>query len=406
MLSGRRETGGVKVSGEKADRPYQYWLHNLPGVGDRTIEKILKNFGSAKQAYQAGADALKPLIRGKGKEAVGDFTVKWDIEKKYEELKQKNILFLTRDDEHYPARLKTIENPPYAIYCLGNLPGDQTPSVAVIGARECSEYGISMARAFASRIAQAGVMVISGMARGIDGIGQQAALEKGGKTYAVLGSGVDVCYPASNKRLYQEILTFGGGILSTFPPGTKPIKQQFPERNRIVAGLSDLLLVVEARLKSGTWITVDMALEQGKNVYAVPGRLTDRLSDGCNYLIRQGAEIALTPEDILAELAVLQNRKGMEAGAGRKGRIKAEIRSNSEKNKRTDEMQVYDFLDMYPKSADEIFEAMRKKGITIELSDLFEQLVYLCMEKKAKQVGSGYFAKVCGCDTINYPDGY
>ncbi len=178
------------------------------------------------------------------------------------------------------------------------------------------------------------------MARGIDGLGQQAALEQGGRTYAVLGCGADICYPASNRKLYQEIVEKGGGILSVFPPGTPPVKGQFPERNRIVAGLSDLVLVVEARQKSGTLITVDMALEQGKNVYAVPGRLTDRLSDGCNLLIRQGAGIALAPGDILAELKLLGNRKAL--GSAQAGKSSLE------------ERKILDFLDYHPRSADEI----------------------------------------------------
>lgn len=375
----------------REEKPYQYWLHNVPGAGDRTIEKIIEEFGSAKQAYLAGADALRPLIRGKGKEKIDSFIKSWDIERKYEELKQKKIFFISREDACYPFRLKKLENPPYALYCLGSLPKEQIPSAAVIGARECSEYGNYMARAFAGKLAKAGVAVISGMARGIDGIAQQAALEAGGKTYAVLGSGVDICYPRSNKKLYQEILETGGGILSIFPPGTQPVKGQFPERNRIVAGLSDLILVVEARLKSGTWITVDMALEQGKNVYAVPGRLTDRLSDGCNFLIRQGAEIALTPEDILAEFALLQNRKGMESKS-----IKSKNRESGDRV----QMQILELLDAYPKSVDEIFAAIRKKGIDMELSELFERLIHLCIEKKAKQTGGSYFSKICDSGTM------
>jgi len=204
---------------------------------------------------------------------------------------------------------------------------------------------------------------------------------------------VDICYPKSNRKLYQEIIETGGGILSTFPPGTQPIKRQFPERNRIVAGLSDLLLVVEARLKSGTWITVDMALEQGKSVYAVPGRLTDRLSDGCNFLISQGAEIALTPEDILAEFDILQNRKGMERKS-----IKCENKESGDKV----QMQILKLLDTYPKAVDEIFEAMKIRGSQIELSELLERLIHLCIEKKAKQTGGSYFSKICVSDTIEY----
>lgn len=375
------------------EKSYQYWLHNIPEAGDRTIEKILKEFGSARQAYFAGADALRPMIRGKGKEKIEDFIKNWDIKKKYEELNQKKIQFIPREDAHYPLKLRKLESPPYALYCLGNLPKEQMPSAAVIGARECSEYGSSMARAFAGKLAKAGVIVISGMARGVDGIAQQTALEAGGKTYAVLGSGVDICYPKSNRKLYQEIIETGGGILSTFPPGTQPIKRQFPERNRIVAGLSDLLLVVEARLKSGTWITVDMALEQGKSVYAVPGRLTDRLSDGCNFLIRQGAEIALTPEDILAEFDILQNRKGMERKS-----IKCENKESGDKV----QMQILKLLDTYPKAVDEIFEAMKIRGSQIELSELLERLIHLCIEKKAKQTGGSYFSKICVSDTIEY----
>lgn len=140
------------------------------------------------------------------------------------------------------------------------------------------------------------------MARGIDSISQEAALQAGGRTYAVLGCGVDICYPKSSRRLYEQILE-QGGILSTFPPGTEPIKRLFPERNRIVSGLADVILVVEARQKSGTFITVDMALEQGREVYAIPGRLTDRLSDGCNLLLQQGALIAVSPKDLLQHLS-------------------------------------------------------------------------------------------------------
>ena len=378
-------------SGEvEEERAYGYWLHNLPGVGDRTIEKLLKVFGSAKQVYHAGQDAQRQVLKEKQALEAVEFSKGWNVEKKYEELKKRGIMFLPFDDVRYPKRLGKLTHPPYALYCLGSLPKEQTVSVAVIGARECSEYGSFMAGAFAGRLARAGVSVISGMARGIDGIGQKAALDCGGMTYAVLGSGVDVCYPSSNRVLYEEILEKGGGILSPFPPGTKPLKQHFPERNRIVSGLSDVILVVEARLKSGTWITVDMALEQGKNVYAVPGRLTDRLSDGCNFLIRQGAGIALTPEDILTELAVLQNRKEIK---------NMEETKNREKYVEP-ETGVLSFLDAYPKSADEILEAMRKEGRKIELPHLFEELISLCLEKKVRQVSGNYFAKVSSCDII------
>ncbi len=365
-------------------KAYQYWMHNLPGIGDRTIEKLLKAYGSAGEVYFAGEESLKKVIREDKARKIKDFSGNWALEERYEELLRRKITFYSLEDAAYPERLRRLSHPPYALYCLGSLPKEGGPGVAVIGARECSEYGRYMAQAFAGEMAGAGISIVSGMARGIDGIGQRAALESGGKTYAVLGSGVDVIYPLSNRRLYHEIIDRGGGILSVFPPGTEPKKQNFPERNRIVAGLSDALLVVEARIKSGTWITVDMALEQGKNVYAVPGRLTDRLSDGCNLLIRQGAGIALSPKDIMAELTVLANRKGEE---GKKNKNKEEKGEASYYN------SLRSFLDFYPASVDEIWEKMRKAGKDIEITDLLHKLVELCMEGEAKQVGSTYFVK-------------
>ena len=172
------------------------------------------------------------------------------------------------------------------------------PAAAIIGARLASGYGREQARRFARRLASRGITIISGMARGIDGIAQKAALDAGGRSYAVLGCGVDICYPEENRELYDRLLQ-EGGIISEYPPGTYPEARLFPQRNRIISGLSDLVLVIEARKKSGTLITVDMALEQGREVYALPGRVSDALSDGCNRLIRQGAGPATCPEDIL-----------------------------------------------------------------------------------------------------------
>ncbi|NBJ93526.1 DNA-processing protein DprA [Parablautia muri] len=369
---------------------YQYWMHNLPGIGDRTIEKLLKAYGSAKAVYFAEEDSLKKVFREDKIRKIKEFSRGWNPQKRYQELLRKGIAFYCLEDAAYPERLRRLSHPPYALYCMGSLPEEDSPCVAVIGARECSEYGRYVAQAFAGEMASAGISIVSGMARGIDGIGQKAALESGGATYAVLGSGVDIIYPLSNQRLYYEILDKGGGIISVFPPGTEPKKQHFPERNRIVAGLSDALLVVEARIKSGTWITVDMALEQGKNVYAVPGRLTDRLSDGCNLLIRQGAGIALSPKDMMAEFTILANRKG-EKGKGAKGKEK--------KSETSYYNGLLSFLDFYPVSIDEILEKMKKAGEDIEITELLSKLVDLCMEGGAKQVGGTYFVKIadnCG----------
>lgn len=390
------------------EKIYEFWLHNLPGVGDRIIEKLLAVFGSAEQIYRAPAKDLEQVIVKKEQlEEILLFRKKWEPEKEFDRLLQKKISFYTLEDAEYPERIRKLVHPPFGIYCRGKMPPENKPAVAVIGARECSEYGICMAEAFGKAMAMAGVPVISGMARGIDGIGQQAALSAEGQTWAVLGCGVDICYPASNRSLYDRILDTGGGILSVVPPGTKPIKHLFPERNRIVAGLCDVLLVVEARQKSGTWITVDMALEQGKSVYAIPGRLTDRLSDGCNMLIRQGAGIALSPEDLLAELRVMwnpsRNSCEVEKTETNQDEEKKITEGNSEEGNEItlvncDENSkityvVSRYLDFLPKSADQIWEEMLKENVGKTLPEVFAELIDACLNGKAKQVSGSYFVK-------------
>lgn len=386
MLQAGGAIGKLKGKNEQ-QKYYQFWLHNLPEIGDRTIAKLLAAFGSEKAVYEADEKRLgQIIIKEEMRQEIKRFTAGWDLQGTYESMKRQGISFLTYQDEAYPARLRKLKNPPYGLYCLGNLPREEDMAAAIIGARECSEYGRYVAEAFAGRLARAGVTIISGMARGIDGIAQQAAVDSKGATFAVLGSGVDVCYPISNKPLYEEILRTGGGILSVFPPGTEPKKRNFPERNRIVAGMADLLLVVEARQKSGTWITVDMALEQGKNVYAVPGRLTDRLSDGCNLLIRQGAGIALSPEDLLQEMQVLKNRQGR----GKRENAAAFEGLDTEEGERAEEKDLLRFLDFMPRTADEILNRMQKEEKEMQLSELLAELADLCIEGKVRQAGGCY----------------
>ena len=215
-----------------------------------------------------------------------------------EELAGAGIGFVSALEKGFPKKLREIPDPPFGLYYKGSMPSEEEPATAIIGARLASGYGREQARRFGRQIGARGIAVISGMARGIDGISQKAALDAGGKSYAVLGCGVDICYPEENRELYER-LQQEGGVLSEYPPGMQPVAKLFPPRNRIISGLSDLVLVIEARKKSGTLITVDMALEQGREVYALPGRVSDSLSDGCNRLIRQGAGPATCPEDIL-----------------------------------------------------------------------------------------------------------
>ena len=214
------------------------------------------------------------------------------------------IRCITKTSPEYPKKMKQYPSMPAKLYVKGRMPDPDKITVAVIGARMCSPYGRIQAFRYAKELSQAGVQIISGMALGIDSEGHKGALEGKMPTFAVLGSGVDVCYPKTNKKLYERILWENGGIISECPLGSEPVSWHFPARNRIISALSDAVLVVEAKENSGSLITAGFALEQGKMVYAIPGAVTDTLSRGCHKLIYDGAGIAYCPEIILEELGI------------------------------------------------------------------------------------------------------
>ena len=307
-----------------------------------------------------------------------------------------------RGERDYPARLLEIPDPPERLYVLGKLPEEKVPSVAIIGARECSEYGNYVAARLGECMGRNGIQVVSGMARGIDGIGQTAALDAGGSSFAVLGSGVDVCYPARNRRLYERLWE-RGGVLSEYPPGTPALSRNFPPRNRIVSGLADAVVVVEAREKSGTLITVDMALEQGKEVYAVPGRVTDALSSGCNRLVKLGAAVLLDPEELAEELRGICGRRAPAARErvqrlepGRSGKKHKGFETAMEEGNRQLLAEnpllaeIFRQLELTPKSVDHIRASLPQKYRDEQIN---VYLIRLCMEKLAVQVSPGQFCR-------------
>ena len=288
------------------EQSYAYWLMCAP-IGDSAKSRLLLRFGRPSGVFEASEKALLDSNLSIGKKERWIAYIKErkeeNVKREYEELQIKGILFYPEYHPHYPAKLLSIPARPFGIFVKGKLPDVRQRSLAIVGARDCSEYGQYVARHFAEKMAQNGVAVISGLARGIDGIAQRAAMEAGGESFGVLGSGADICYPKSNEKLYRMCME-RGGILSTYLPGTPPTPNLFPPRNRIISGLSDGILIIEAREKSGTIITADLALEQGKDVFVIPGRVTDRLSDGCNSLIRQGASLIQSPEQLLEELHI------------------------------------------------------------------------------------------------------
>ena len=290
----------------KEINPYALWLYSIRGVGNLTIRALMETASCAEEIYHMSDDELSMCLEGRLKrkgDATGKaldifFAQERDPIEEAEKLKERGISFVSTEDEYFPARLRDIPNCPYGLYYIRELPLENVPCVAIVGARNCSGYGREQASIFAEKLALKGISVISGMARGVDGVAGRAAADAGGRSYAVLGCGVDVVYPAENKELY-DILAQRGGIISENPPGTEPRSKLFPMRNRLISGLADLVLVIEARRRSGTVITVDSALEQGREIFALPGRVSDALSDGCNFLISQGAGIACTPESVI-----------------------------------------------------------------------------------------------------------
>lgn len=211
---------------------------------------------------------------------------------------------LLRGQKGYPERLMPFADMPSRLYVKGQAPDDRQKSVAIVGARMCTAYGKSQASFFAQVLAASHIAIISGLACGIDAAAHEGALKSHGATFAVLGCGVDICYPKQNYPLMRNMLENGGGVLSEYPPGAEPLPWHFPIRNRVISALADVVLVIEAKEKSGSLITADYALEQGKPVFALPGRVSDETSAGCNRLIAQGAQAALSPEMILEELGI------------------------------------------------------------------------------------------------------
>ncbi len=280
-------------------------LNMTPGIGPRAAAKLLERFGSAEAVYHAQRAELEKLRLLP--EAV-DSIIARDLHEKAEvellKVRKLGADILVLDDGVYPSLLREIYDPPIALYVKGAWSQclDQ-PCIAVVGSRKCSTYGQNAALMLARDLAQRGVTVVSGFARGIDAAAHRGAIEGGGRTVGVLGTGIDEVYPRDHKKLADEILERGGALISQFPLATPPVSENFPYRNRIISGLSLGVVVVEAAENSGSLITARLAIEQNREVFAVPGNITSRTSFGTNYLIKgAGAKLVQQWQDIAAEL--------------------------------------------------------------------------------------------------------
>ena len=280
---------------------YWVWLTTLPGLGQRTKLQLLEHFASPEEIYFAPEEELL-LAEGVTKAQCALLADKSldRAEKVLEDCAKDGQFLLTMDDAAYPARLRNIYDPPLLLYGKGSLPlFDEEVAVTVVGTRSCTPYGVKAASELGYELAKQGALLVSGMAKGIDGEALRGALRAGGFTAAVLGGGADVVYPAANRRLYEDIAATGV-ILSEYPPGTEPRGEHFPVRNRLLSALSVATLVVEAPERSGALITAATALEQGREVFAVPGPFDAPMSRGCNGLIREGAGLVCEAWDVLS----------------------------------------------------------------------------------------------------------
>ena len=282
------------------NREILVWLSREERIGPLKIVSVLKKIPEPEELLEMNGDDLKHLLGDKVGKRFSDEIKEFKCNEYENELKKKGIFIVTIYDEDYPALLRFIPDNPAVLFCIGDrtILNDEK-KISIVGSRTPTVYGRETAYYFGKEFAGAGITVVSGMALGIDAAAHTAAVENGGRTIAVLGSGVDVCYPERNRKLYNSLIE-KHLIISENPPGTYPLTYTFPLRNRIISGLSEGVLIVEAREKSGSLITADSALSQNRNVYAVPGRISDSLSKGTNKLIAEGAAaMAISPDDIL-----------------------------------------------------------------------------------------------------------
>lgn len=305
-----------------SDLKYWIWLGSLVSATPAKKYRLLQHFADPALVWEASEAELAAsgLCTKKLVLRLVDKATRKESEKALESVKKCDADIITIYDKAYPELLRHIADPPLVLYCRGRLEPDEM-CMAVVGSRRATFYGLDMAKRLSRELAEHGVTIVSGMARGIDSRAHRGALEAGGRTIAVLGCGIDMAYPPENRGLMEEIIRHGA-VISEYLPGTEPSRYNFPARNRIISGMSHGVTIVEAGEKSGSLITADYALEQGRDVFAVPGNINSCGSRGTNRLIRDGAKIVTCVGDILDELNISHDTKNTYGGANRAALMK------------------------------------------------------------------------------------
>lgn len=358
---------------------YSFWLSTIPQVGCRKIHSLLQRFGNSEEVFSASGHSLLQVEKLK-KTDVERIINSRNVDKikyRYETMCKKNIFFTWLGQPDYPEKLAQIDDAPYSLFFRGSLPPEEKPAVAVVGARNASHAGVQLAKQMGRQLAENGIAVVSGLARGVDIASQRGALMvAGGHTYGVLGCGIDRCYPEEHIESYM-LMQEHGGILSEYAPGTPPLPYHFPMRNRIISGLSDAVLVIEAGEKSGSLITARVALDQGRDIFVVPGNIWDPSYMGSNQLIQNGAALVTKTKDILDGLGIFLDEDVSER------KKKCEVMLE------TTEKIVYSYLSLDPIHLSEI---VRISGLPVQKA--MEVLLSMEIKGVVKDTGNHYFAIV------------
>jgi DNA processing protein len=357
------------------DRAYLVALTRFPKFGPVKLGQLMRRFPTCKHIFEASA--LDMIEAGIDSELVNRFLqerMHLDPEKEWAMLLRHGIEVVTKKDDNYPALLKEIHDPPALLYYRGTLPDSNKKHIAVVGSRKATSYGLKVCESLTRTLAQHGTVIVSGLAYGIDATAHQTTIGAGGTTLAVLGSGIDEesIYPARHRELVSRIIASGGAVLSEFPIGTPPLKQHFPFRNRVIAGICHGTLVVEAAMKSGSLITARSALDSNRDVYAVPGSIHEPLCEGPNELIKQGASAVTVAADIL----------GYEAVSA------APIEKSNYKPTTDAEQSIFSTLTQAPIHVDELVRATK-----LAPSAVSGTLTLMELQGGARHEGGSYYTK-------------
>ena len=356
---------------------WKYWiaLGMVSGLGGISIKNLFNQFQSVNAIFKASKKELAQVdgINEKQIESIQDFN-DWDkVEKELDKIDKWGIKLLSLNDPKYPSSLLQIYNSPPLLYIRGEMTSVDKNSIAIVGSRLTTEYGRKVTEYLSGELASMGVTIVSGMARGVDSFAQSKALKMGGRTIGVLGCGLDIVYPPENVKLYKAVEE-NGALISEFGLGMKPAPGNFPRRNRIISGLSLGVVVVEASEKSGSLISASFALDQNKEVFAVPGKIDSKLSRGTNWLIKKGAKLVDSVDDILCEIETLRNLHS--TGLFEEDRHQKILESLTQSQK-----EVFSVLTKEPQHIDELIKLTGIESsillstlLTLELNDYIAQL--------------------------------